>query len=78
MKKNYANPSYELICKATSGDEMAIQEILKLYNAYISKICLCPLQNGNSKTNMIVNSELKRKIQTEVIEAIMKFDFRIR
>ena len=36
MKKNYGYPSYNLICKATSGDEKAIREILDFYNAYIS------------------------------------------
>lgn len=34
MKKNYGYPSYNLICKATSGDEKAIREILDFYNAY--------------------------------------------
>ena len=28
MKKDYAYPSYELICRATSGEEKAVKEIL--------------------------------------------------
>ena len=37
MSKDYGYPSFELICRASSGDEVAIKEILKFYNAYISK-----------------------------------------
>ena len=42
MKKDYAYPSYELICRATSGEEKAVKEILDFYNAYIFKVCLRP------------------------------------
>ncbi|HFQ1077894.1 helix-turn-helix domain-containing protein, partial [Enterococcus faecium] len=31
-----------MICKASSGDEMAVKEILKFYDGYISKLCLRP------------------------------------
>ncbi|HBA0715426.1 TPA: helix-turn-helix domain-containing protein, partial [Enterococcus faecium] len=27
-----------MICKASSGDEMAVKEILKFYDGYISKL----------------------------------------
>ncbi|HFM7172437.1 TPA: helix-turn-helix domain-containing protein, partial [Enterococcus faecium] len=40
MSKDYGYPSFELICKASSGDEMAVKEILKFYDGYISKLCL--------------------------------------
>ena len=43
MSKDYGYPSFELICKASSGDEMAVKEILKFYDGYISKLCLCVL-----------------------------------
>jgi hypothetical protein len=39
MRKNYGCPLYELICRASSGEEEAITEILKFYDAYISKLC---------------------------------------
>ena len=35
MSKDYGYPSFELICKASSGDEMAVKEILKFYDGYI-------------------------------------------
>ena len=37
MKKDYGYPSYDLICRASNGDEKAVRGILDFYNAYISK-----------------------------------------
>ena len=38
MTKDYGYPSFDLICKASSGDETSIKEILNFYDAYISKL----------------------------------------
>ena len=35
MSKDYGYPSFELICRASSGNEVAIKEILKFYDGYI-------------------------------------------
>ena len=32
MKKDYGYPSYDLICRATNGDEKAVREILDCKN----------------------------------------------
>ena len=48
MSKDYGYPSFELICRASSGDEVAIKEILKFYGAYISKLCLRPFYHSES------------------------------
>ena len=37
MKKDYGYPSYDLIYRASNGDEKAVRGILDFYNAYISK-----------------------------------------
>lgn len=49
MSKDYGYPSFELICKASSGDEMAVKEILKFYDGYISKLCLRPFYHSESE-----------------------------
>ena len=49
MKKDYAYPSYELICRATSGEEKAVKEILDFYNAYAIMqmvLCICKLMKN--------------------------------
>ena len=36
MTKDYGYPSFDLICKASSGDETSIKEILNFYDVYIT------------------------------------------
>ena len=78
MRKTNELPFYEMIEKAVSGDKIAIIDLLKYYDAYISKVCLRPLYNKSSKVDMIVDTELKVKIQTELIQAILKFELKIK
>lgn len=79
MRKNYGCPSFELICRASSGEEEAITEILKFYDAYISKLCLHPFYHSESgKVSMQVDEELKGEIHTEMIKSILKFEIRVK
>lgn len=78
MRKTTELPSYEMIEKAVNGDEIAIINLLKCYDAYISKVCLRLLYNKSSKVDMIVDTELKGRIQTELIQAILKFELKIK
>lgn len=55
MRKTNELPFYEMIEKAVSGDKIAIIDLLKYYDAYISKVCLRPLYNKSSKVDMIVD-----------------------
>ncbi|HDL2352677.1 TPA: helix-turn-helix domain-containing protein, partial [Enterococcus faecium] len=62
-----------MICKASSGDEMAVKEILKFYDGYISKLCLRPFYHSESgKIIMQVDEELKGEIHTDMMKAILK------
>ena len=56
MTKDYGYPSFDLICKASSGDETSIKEILNFYDAYISKLCLRPFYHENEYSNAIVHA----------------------
>ena len=69
MSKDYGYPSFELICKASSGDEMAVKEILKFYDGYISK---------SGKIIMQVDEELKGEIHTDMMKAILKFEIGVK
>ena len=48
MKKEYGYPTLKVICQASAGNETAIREILKLYDAYICKLCLRPFYHSES------------------------------
>lgn len=78
MKKDYGYPSYDLICRATSGDEKAVREILDFYNAYISKVCLRPCYHANGTVHMQVDEELKGEIHAEMMKAILKFEIKVK
>ncbi|BDF17565.1 helix-turn-helix domain-containing protein [[Clostridium] scindens] len=69
MRKEYGYPSLEVICKASAGNEPAIKEILKFYDAYVCKLCLRPFYHSeNSKITMQVDEELKGQIHTEMMK----------
>ncbi len=48
MKKEYDYPTLKVICQASAGNETAIREILKFYDAYICKLCLRPFYHSES------------------------------
>lgn len=78
MRKKYGYPTLEVICKASSENEIAIKEILKFYDAYIYKLCLRPFYHSESgKIIMQVDEELKGQIHTEM-KAILKFEIRVK
>lgn len=79
MSKDYGYPSFELICRASSGDELAIREILKFYDASISKLCVRTFYHSESgKIIMQVDEELKGEIYTDMIKVILKFEIRVK
>ena len=60
----------------TLTDEKAVRGILDFYNAYISKVCLRPCYHANGTVNMQVDEELKGRIHTEMMKAILRFEIR--
>ena len=74
MSKDYGYPSFELICRASSGDEVAIREILKFYDGYISKLCLRKLYDEYGNVCMVVDADLKNRVQTALLDMLMNFE----
>ena len=70
-----ATQSVELFCAyATIGDEAAIQKILDFYDGYISKLSLRKLYDEYGNVYMVVDSELKGRIQAAVMDMIANFE----
>lgn len=78
MKKDYGYPSFDLISKASKGDEKAVREILEFYDPYVSKVCLRPFYHTNGAVCMQVDKELKGEIHTEMMKAILKFEIKVK
>lgn len=76
MKSAEKCPSFTVISTA-AGDAQAIEKILKNYDAYISKASLRPLYDEYGNIYIAVDTELKGRIRTAMMEMILKFEVEI-
>lgn len=74
MENNTKRIPFAVIVAATNGDETAIQEILNFYDSYISKLSLRKLYDEYGNVYMVVDSELKGRIQAAVMDMIANFE----
>ena len=74
MDKDQKNIPFAVIVAATNGDEAAIQKILDFYDGYISKLSLRKLYDKYGNVYMVVDSELKGRIQAAVMDMIANFE----
>lgn len=74
MDKDQKHIPFAVIVEATNGDEAAIQEILDFYDGYISKLSLRKLYDEYGNVYMVVDSELKGRIQAAVMDMIANFE----
>lgn len=74
MDKKPKYISFAVIVSAVNGDDIAIQEILRVYDSYISKLSLRKFYDEYGSVYMVVDSELKGRIQAEVMEMIANFE----
>ncbi|SHK43177.1 Helix-turn-helix domain-containing protein [Clostridium cavendishii DSM 21758] len=73
MKKK-KNLSFDIIVAATDGDKEAIKKSLDFYDGYISKLSLRKMYDDYGNVYMVVDSELKGRIQTAVMNMILNFE----
>ena len=74
MDKDHKHIPFAVIVAATNGDEAAIQEILDFFDGYISKLSLRKLYDEYGNVYMVVDSELKGRIQAAVMDMIANFE----
>ena len=74
MKVTNKCPLFSTISSAADGDETAIQKILKHYDSYISKACLIPLYDDDGNMYIVVDMELKGRIRSALIKAMLGFE----
>lgn len=76
MRKN-KHLSFEIIVAATDGDKEAIKKALNFYDRYISKLSLRKMYDDYGNVYMVVDSELKGRIQTAVMKMILNFEITV-
>lgn len=74
MDKKPKYISFPMIVSAVNGDDIAIQEILRVYDSYISKLSLRKFYDECGNVYMVIDSELKGRIQVAVMDMIANFE----
>lgn len=73
MGKTYPKVPYDVIVKATDGDTESIQAVLKHYAGYIGQLSLRPMKDESGKTHMVVDKELRGRLEINLIRSILTF-----
>ena len=72
--KKYEHLPFEVILSATEGDREAIEVVMKFYDGYISKLCLRKLYDEHGNVCMVVDADLKNRVQTALLDMLMNFE----
>ena len=67
---------YNLIKKATSGDERAINEIIKIYGPYINSLASHELYDLAGNEYIGIDVDLRDSLRSKLINTIMKYEIK--
>ena len=62
------------LCAAVRGDPEAVNRVLDHYSGYIAALSMRRGCNQNGNPCFAVNEEIRRRIETKLIVAILSFD----
>ena len=65
---------FHVIEAAASGDETAINNVLKHYESYITVLSTRRLYDEHGNPHMVVDNEMRRTLETRLILKILQFD----
>ena len=65
---------YPVIVLAAGGDIDAINAVLKHYEGYIAVLSARKLYDKHGNPYTVVDEEIRRRLETKLITAILKFD----
>lgn len=74
-KNNYL--LFKLIVSATNGDKNSIKKVLDFYDGYISKLSLRPMYDEYGNVYMVIDNELKGRIQEAVTKMVLDFELTV-
>ena len=72
--KKYEHLPFEIILSATESDPEAIETVMEFYDGYISKLCLRKLYDEYGNVCMVVDADLKNRVQTALLDMLMNFE----
>lgn len=65
-------PLLSVIVAAREGEDDAMEQILKHYDAYINKLCLRTIVDESGQTHKQVDPYMKGRLQSKLMQAITK------
>lgn len=68
--------SYPVLLAAKQGDAEAINTILDYFRGYINSRSLRSIYRPDGSTYMAVDEDIRHRMETTLINAIFKFEFR--
>ncbi len=76
MKTTYPMIPFSDIVAATDGDIETINQIVKHYSGYIAKRSLRPMKDEYGNQHMVVDENLRHRIETRLITKILSFEIK--
>jgi len=76
MKITYPMIPFSDIVAATDGDIETINQIVKHYSGYIAKRSLRPMKDEYGNQHMVVDENLRHRIETRLITKILSFEIK--
>lgn len=73
MKKYRNLLSFDIISDAIKGNSIAMQNIIKYYDGYISTVSLNAVYDEENNKHFVMDKELKDTLVTAILIAITKF-----
>lgn len=64
---------FSVIAAATKGNVDAINMVLKHYEGYIARLSLRKLYDETGNSYMVVDEDMRRRLETKLITKILKF-----
>ena len=74
MKRYRTSCLLRLFYQQQEGDPEAIETVMKFYDGYISKLCLRKLYDEYGNVCMVVDAELKNRVQIALLDMLMNFE----
>lgn len=65
--------TYEVVVAATTGDPVAVQQVLEHFDGYIDRLCSHPFVDEGGRVTYGVDTARKTQLQGKLLAAVLHF-----
>ncbi len=75
-KENHSDKllPFDVIVKASKGDELALCKVLEHYDGYIAKLCTCTFHDEYGNTYSYVDEDMRNILKARLITRTLMFN----